>query len=241
MSGIPASMTSTATSRRRSGSSRRRSRGDRLRLQRILFLKRPGRTCPGRHDDPAPVGGLGVRRGLALRLRRAAFLAGAAICQATPGPLDPARDQPGRRAALPVRGALERARGPATWPGGRARTMRRSPAARRATWARVRLPDPLQRGTRYHGIRGGPGRELARAAGQREDHPQRQRAASHWCASSGKNWYVRLPDSECAGARTFSEAAPGLLGPAAGDVGQHSSTAPARSPSARPPGGRRDS
>ena len=36
----------------------------------------------------------------------------------------------------------------------------------------------------------------------------------------GKNWYVRLPDAECAGARALRGAAPGLLGPAAGDLGR---------------------
>src|SRR6266852_8872194 len=55
--------------------------------------ERFGRKCPGRHDDPPPVGGLGVRRRFPLRLRRAAYLAGARPPSHAPA-VDPARDQP---------------------------------------------------------------------------------------------------------------------------------------------------
>jgi hypothetical protein len=77
----------------------------RVRLQRILFLTdlrgviREGSVI--KHQSE----GLGVRRAVPLRLRRAPELAGARS-QGNDGPVDPPGHEPRRRPALPVRGAL---------------------------------------------------------------------------------------------------------------------------------------
>ena len=127
-----ASTTSTATSRRRSGSIAETLSPRRIRLQRILFLTDlAGAVRAGTRSGTSRRTGSTTPRSSTTSSRRCTWQVARPPRHARA--LDPARDQSRRRAPLPVRGALDRGHAPIR--SGRARTTRRSRAARPATWA----------------------------------------------------------------------------------------------------------
>ena len=213
-SGIPVSTTSTGTSRRRNGSSPRRCRANRLRLQRILFL-----------SDLAG----NIREDTIIRHQSEDWEYDAASLYDFVAPLTwQARDlratpglwtrrvtnlDDGLRYQCAARWSEDRAypewscANYAPIPGRETRDMGRSDY------------QTLQRGTRvmvYGAAQGGSW--LERQDNVKTIHNDTGRVPL--VRELGKNWYVRLPDAECAGARAFADQRRRLLDSAPGDVGR---------------------